>query len=470
VRVERWRDAPSLGPGVGTQRWKEYMLPITGVPETIARGMAEFRDLFGRAEGFEHVSRYVTGLIISPNKTLQGIYEWQVWDHDTPSRRAMHAAVFEAGWDSHALIQRHRTQVAPDHRGRGREVISLDWTLAHHARGPHIFGVDLAYDYVQKRTTRFQTVVTAVISNRHVIDGLEAVVQEPKALKEEMAYLEATSKDSYAQMEEAHNRVLELLHHRQHQLEYRKRTEIAWEVVHQIEEEGQFPQANYAFDNGVLHLELTKYIESRGKHWVSELECSRHIQWYGQWRRVDVVAAELKQEHPESFRPVTVQCRNGERKPFWAFTKTVRLKRYGRKRFVIVHEKPDLTDIPRFLVTDAWHWESGRVIETWSYRWASEIFHEFGKQVTGLEAAQVRKEEAVTRHFRLSCVAPSLVQRAPTCASTSERYEFAQGQITYGQRCRAIGREVMRSLLELIKQLFAQGKSCEELLEVLMPA
>jgi len=28
----------------------------------------------------------------------------------------------------------------------------------------------------------------------------------------------------------------------------------------------------------------------------------------------------------------------------------------------------------------------------------------------------------------------------------------------------------MRSLLELIKKLFAQGKSCDELLEVLMPA
>ena len=66
-----------------------------------------------------------------------------------------------------------------------------------------------------------------------------------------------------------------------------------------------------------------------------------------------------------------------------------------------------------FLLTDAQHWESGRVIETWSYRWASEIFHEFAKQVTGLEAAQVRKEEAVTRHFRLSCVAQSLVQRTP---------------------------------------------------------
>lgn len=52
-----------------------------------------------------------------------------------------------------------------------------------------------------------------MIANRQVIDGLEAVVQDPKALKEENAYLEATSKDSYEQMEEARKRVLELLHH-----------------------------------------------------------------------------------------------------------------------------------------------------------------------------------------------------------------------------------------------------------------
>jgi hypothetical protein len=446
------------------------MLPIIGIPETIAKGLAGFRDLFCRKEGFEHISRYVTGLILSPNKTLQGIYELQVWDRATPSRRAMHAAVFEAGWDSQALIQRHRATVAPDHRGRGREVIGLDWTLAHHERGPHIFGVDQAYDYIQRRPARFQTVVTAVIANRSVIDGLEVIVQEPKALKEELAYLEATSQDSYTQMEEARKRVLELLHHRQHRLEYRKRTEMIRDIVQQLEEEGQFPQAHYAFDNGALHLELTRYIESRGKHWVSELECSRHIQWYGQWCRVDVVAAELKCEHRESFRSIIVHGRNGEKKPYWAFTKTVRLKRYGRKRLVIVHEQQDLMDAPRFFVTDALHWESGRVIETWSYRWSSEIFHEFGKQVTGLEAAQVRKEEAVKRHFRLSCVAQSIVQRAPARESTSERYAFAEGQITYGQKWRAIGREVMRSLLELIQHLFTKGKSCAEVLEVLMPA
>ena len=242
------------------------------------------------------------------------------------------------------------------------------------------------------------------------------------------------------------------------------------EIVRQLEAEGQFPQAHYAFDNGVLTLELTRLIESRGKHWVSEVEVSRHIQWQGHWRRVDEVGAELRHHHPESFRPVKVGCRNGEEKVFFAFTKGVRLKRYGRKRLVIVHEQPDLSDAPRFLVTDALHWESGRVIQTWSYRWASEVFHEFGKQVCGLESAQVRKEEAVTRHFRLSCVAQSLVQRAPAAESKSERYAFAAGKKTYGQKCRAIYREALRSLLELGKRYFAEGKSCDEVLEVLMPA
>ena len=86
------------------------MLPILEVPET--NGMTKYRDVFCRSEGFEHVSRYVTGLVISPNKTLGGIYNLQVWDGDKPSRRAMHEAVFEAGWDSDEFIRQHRAEVA----------------------------------------------------------------------------------------------------------------------------------------------------------------------------------------------------------------------------------------------------------------------------------------------------------------------------------------------------------------------
>lgn len=446
------------------------MLPIIEVPPSIRQAMKTFRPVFCREEGFEHVSRYVTGLLISPNKTLQGIYDLPVWgESGKPSRRAMQEAVFETSWDDEELMKIHRAAVAKAQAGGGRQVISLDWTLIHHDRGPEIFATKRAWDYVEQRMTLLQTLVTAVVSNRQRVDGVETVVQEPSWQKEERDYLEETVQPSYEPMEALRTRLLELLHHWVHERGYRKRTEIAVELVQQIEAEGHFPQAGYAFDNGVLTLELTRWIEAANKHWVSELESNRLIQWRGQWTRVDAVAAQLRSQHPQSFRPVSVRSRNGETKTYWAFTKVVRLRKYGRKRLVIVHEEAPLQDTPRFLLSDALHWESGRTIETWSYRWGSEIFHEFAKQVTGLESAQVRKEEAVRRHFRLSCVAQSLLHQVATPGSTSEKFEFARGRITLGQRVRAVAREIFGGLLRRAKQLFEQGQSCAQVLEALMP-
>jgi hypothetical protein len=174
--------------------------------------------------------------------------------------------------------------------------------------------------------------------------------------------------------------------------------------------------------------------------------------------------------HPESFRRVRVRCRQGETKEFWAFTKSGRRKRYGRKRIVLVHERADLTAPPRFLVSDALQWESGRIMETWSFRWAAAVFHEFSKQGTGVEAAQVRNEEAVKRHFRLRCLAQSLLQRTPAIASPSEQCAFAKGEITFEQRCHTITREVFHSFLSLAQRLFAGGYSCDQVAEALMPA
>jgi hypothetical protein len=271
-------------------------------------------------------------------------------------------------------------------------------------------------------------------------------------------------------MEAARTRLLALVHHRTHRLASKKRTDIAVEIVQQLEQEGHVPQANYACDKGLLTVALARIIEGVGKHGVREVEGSRHSPWQGQWRRVDKVATGLRREPPESCRVGRVRGRNGATKQVWAFTQVVRLKRYGRPRLVIVHEREQLDDISRFLLTDAPHWESGGILETWRYRWASAILHAFGKQGTGREATQVRTEEAGNRHLRFSGVAQSLVQRVPASGSTSERLAFAQGKDTVGQRVHTIARDALHGLLKLVEQLLAQGHSCTQLLEVLMPA
>lgn len=316
----------------------------------------------------------------------------------------------------------------------------------------------------------YPTVVTAVIARHTRIDGVEVVVQSPAQRTEEAGSLQATVRQSDEQREEARQRVLEVLSHLQHRRADKKGPEIALAIVQQLEQEAPVPQAHYACDHGGLPVDLTRSMERVGKHWVSESECARPIPWQGQWRRVDAVATRLRHEHPESVRRVTVRCRHGDTKQGWPCTTVVRLTRYGAPRVGIVHETADLSDAPRFLLSEARHWERGRVIETWSDRWAAEIFHECGKQVTGLEAAQGRKEEAVTRHFRLSCGAQSLVQEAPASGTDTERLAFAKGETTVGQRVRTITREVLQGLRQCAAHLCAQGRSWEAVLELLIPA
>ena len=82
-------------------------------------------------------------------------------------------------------------------------------------------------------------------------------------------------------MAQVHQR-LEELHYQKNRLAYRKRTEMAVAIVEQLEAEGQFLQADYAFDCGVLSRPLSQVIEAAGQHWVSEIECSRLILWQDQ--------------------------------------------------------------------------------------------------------------------------------------------------------------------------------------------
>jgi hypothetical protein len=109
----------------------------------------------------------------------------------------MHAAVFEAGWDAEALMPHHRAVIAREHRDRGRAVLSLDWTYAHHERGPKMWGINKAWDHVEHRLASYQTVVTAVVANRSRLDGIEVVVQQPDRYEEEIAYLQETVQASY---------------------------------------------------------------------------------------------------------------------------------------------------------------------------------------------------------------------------------------------------------------------------------
>ena len=193
------------------------MLPIVEIPPALETGLQPYRGLFCRDAGFEHIGRYAAGLTVSPNKTLQAIHDLQVWPEERQAgARAMHAAVFEARWQSDELMPRHRELIGTKYKGKGRHTISLDWTFSHHDRGPEIFGVKKGYDYVKGCYGLFQTVLTAAVANRERLEGIDAEVQSPEQLAKEKIYLKETAGQDYDSLEAAHARLLELMHYGLH--------------------------------------------------------------------------------------------------------------------------------------------------------------------------------------------------------------------------------------------------------------
>ena len=136
--------------------------------------MDSYRNIFFKDSGFNSICRYVSGLILSPNKTLQGIHSFQSYLHDSTSRRSMHEAVFESNWDDEELMLKYRQNLRNEYsKGKGLSVVSLDWTFNHHEYGKQIYGVKKQFDYVNGRYSYCQTIPTATASNSERLDCID---------------------------------------------------------------------------------------------------------------------------------------------------------------------------------------------------------------------------------------------------------------------------------------------------------
>ena len=65
------------------------------------------------------------------------------------------------------------------------------------------------------------------------VDGVAIEVQFPNDQAEELGYLNMTARDDYPDLESARQRFVDLLHYQKNRVSYRKRTEIAVEIVRQ---------------------------------------------------------------------------------------------------------------------------------------------------------------------------------------------------------------------------------------------
>lgn len=392
---------------------------ILVVPATVAEYCERYRSMFGNARQFEHFQRYVTGLILSENVTVEGINALFPAGTD-PS--CLNRFLTEAPWDENQFNTRRLRLLQEDPQTRwSREgVVVIDNTFNRHD-GKHFDLIAKLKDHTHGDYAQIHDLVTSHYADFKVQYPIEYRLFIPEKVAE------------------------------REQKPFRTHTALAVQLVHDTERR-QCPAQTYAFDTAYTVQELTSVIEGYGKGWVGSIKTNRWIFVSG----LKVKVGEFAKSLPASaYRKIDV-----DGTPYWVFTKSVRVSHFDHKlRIVISYDNREREGDPKILVTNRLSWEPIRILRQYQKRWAVETFYHDSKQELGLDGYEMRAEDGFRRHWYLVFASYSLlVQQLHACGLC---HWFSAKLITLGEARRHLTRDVLRHLVEWVHHRAQQGGSLQ---------
>ncbi|MGH7964030.1 MAG: transposase [Candidatus Binatia bacterium] len=404
------------------------MLPLVAFPEVVEHYAPHFAAVFSD-EALIQFKRYLSGLLVSENKTVDGINRLFVHEsrHQSSLNRLLTAtplALDELNQARLAVLQAvPGTQVKP------KGVLSLDDTLLTHY-GQHFEQIAYLYDSSQQRWGWAHNLVTLHYSDELTDYPLAFELWQPADLARIEHGLGAAgitlkaSKQALKESAPKKWRQYLLGVWRRHQSNpqvaalYDSKLRIARRLVEQWGAQHPAQTLPVTFDCWYTQPAFCHDLDGLGVPYVGPLaEDAQVVCPHGQEALADF-AARLKQEqraaltagHKPLFRPLTIPFK-GTRERYYSYCQTHRIKNFGKVRLVINHRQADLSDKPSYYITNRLHWQAEGITRIRRHRWPVEVYHEEGK-AEGLDQYQLRDFEAITRHVALVAVVYSLLRAA----------------------------------------------------------
>jgi len=234
---------------------------------------------------------------------------------------------------------------------------------------------------------------------------------------------------------------------------------LAKELVKQAFETGLRFGA-VVFDAWFLSKDLVRFIESEGLNWVGVAKSNRIIFVKGRRTSLKAFHETLSQA---AFREIEVDgC------TVYGFTRTVKMSKLGKVRLLLLHEKPDLSDAPMFLVTNNLRWDAKHILRIYQSRWPVETFYRDSKQNLGLGDYELRDLTGIKRHWYLVFLSYTLLTLNSMDGSL---HKWIKTNVrTIGEKCRRTISEITRDfILWVLKQNQLQ-KSADEILTIVFAA
>jgi hypothetical protein len=405
------------------------MFPLVEFPILVQHYAPFFRDVFS-AEAFIQFERYITGLMVSENKTVDGIN--RLFVHESRNQSSLNRLLTASPLSLEALNQARLTLLnsLPGTRLKAKGVLSVDDTLLTHY-GQDFEEIAMLYDPVTKSYTWAHDLVTLHYSDDDTdyplrfefwkpvdLDKLEQGLRAAQVLKASKESLKQSAPDKwrgylmgvwrrrraqYPELQELHDSKLT----------------IAQALLQEWVSQHADLKLPVAFDNWFTQPAFCRFLDERlGLAYVGTLAELNKVNLKTGQETLGDFAARLKQEHllavqqggKPVFQRITIQYK-GTPETYYSYCQTHHIHNFGRQRLVINHRQADLSDNPVFLMSNRLIWHAVGITRIRRHRWSVEVYHEEGK-AEGLDQYQLRGLSAIKRHVALVAVVYSLLRAA----------------------------------------------------------
>ncbi len=407
------------------------MVPIVKFPMIVEHYAHFFKPVFSE-EAFIQFKRYISGLLVSENKTIAGIN--QLFVTEPRSQSSLNRFLTKSPFSLEKLNQSRldmlgsvpRTRIKPT-----KGVLSFDDTLLTHY-GNVFDKIALLWDHTNKCYTWAHNLVSLHYSDEQTDYPIDFQLWEPADLEKlEEGLVKAGIKLRESKFALKTENPLKW---RQYLLGVWRRKQKKPEVAALYQSKLLIAQAllliwvqnnpdlklPVTFDGWYTTVDFCRFINDKLElPYVGTLGSNDDILLRSGKQTLGQFAASLKQEHLEKtkgnpdaevFKKISFRYK-GEKETYYSYCRTHRLSGFGKQRLVINYRQEDLMDKPTFFISNRRRWQAKGITRIRRHRWPVEVFYEESK-AEGLDQYQLRDFEGICRHIALVAVVYSLLRAA----------------------------------------------------------
>jgi hypothetical protein len=415
------------------------MYPLVEFPELVKHYAHFFETVFS-AEAFIEFERYISGLIVSENKTVEGIN--RLFVNESRNQSSLNRLLTESPFSLAELNQARLAMLAslPGTQIKPKGVLGLDDSLLIHY-GHEFEKIAQLFDHVSQSYVWAHDLLTIHYSDDETDYPALFQLWEPVELEKVEAGLRAAgiqlkaSKEPWKETDPNKWRGYVLGVWRRQQKKhaelrslYDTKLILAQKLLAQWVAEPPDDHLPVTFDNWFTQPDFCRFLdEELHLAYVGTLASTDKVNLKNGQLSVSDFAERLQQEHlaavaqgrPPVFQRIRIPFK-GEHEIYYSYCNIHRLHNFGRQRLVtpalasgasVNYRQADLSDNPTFFISNRLSWHAPGITRIRRHRWPVEVYHEEGK-AEGLDQYQLRDFSAIQRHVALVAVVYSLLRAA----------------------------------------------------------